>query len=137
MTTSAIQQLINKTLKSFENGFYLEACFISHILIKEELIVLYRSILKLKASEPVKLKLNEVLEELMLADHPQIKKIIKKSTLKSIYIWKKKFDLFYKQTKNSIPKNADEICKEALVLSKELNMLIHRYQSNISQSYSS
>lgn len=132
MTTKKISDLINKAVRSFENGYYIESCILCHILIKEEFLILYKQINGLQTSKG--LKFSSALSYQLSSENNASKKVIKKSTLKSILIWKKKYDTFYKQLKKSLPADGKMLCEEALVIGKALNVLIHRYNSNLSRN---
>jgi hypothetical protein len=105
---------------------HLEVILIGNILIREQVKMIYESMLKKSANVPEK-KFSSLLSEIInkpIVIGGSSVKIAAKKNLKAVKLWKTKFDVFFKTLKQEIPSSQKSLAEETLKIAAMLQTTV-------------
>lgn len=123
-----IKKLLVQLSKAKQNENHLEQIFVGNIVIREQVKLLHEIVLK-KQAHPAPAKFSSLLTELIarpVDGQSSSVKIISKKNLKSVKLWKDKFDAFFKSLKKELPAGIKPLADETLKIAAMLQTTLIR-----------
>ena len=114
---------LNKA-KQKEN--YIELILVGNVLIREQVKLIYESMMKKSANSPAlkfSILLSELLNQPIISGGSSVK-IVAKKNLRAVKLWKNKFDVFFKSLKREIPTGLKPLADETLKIAAMLQTTV-------------
>ncbi len=122
---SALKKLLTQLSNARKKENYMELILVGNILIREQVNLIYESMLKKPAPAASKfsLLLSELIDQPIISGGSSVK-ITAKKNLRAVKLWKNKFDVFYKSLKREIPTSLKPLAEETLQIAAMLQTTV-------------